>query len=83
MRLRDRRVSAQDHYSPDSGALVEWTEGWEIRESDHGSVYAFHHHPGGSQAAKVQTDAWGTVEARCPDCQGTYSWHSSEGVRFA
>jgi hypothetical protein len=64
-------------------ALVEWTEGWEIQESDHGLVLAFHHHQDGSHAAYLRTDAWGILEARCSACALTHSWHSSEGVSFA
>lgn len=83
MRARGTEASAQAGRTPDSMALVAWTEGWEIHESDHGSVLVFHHHHDGSHAADLRTDAWGTLEARCSACALTYSWHSSEGVSFA
>ena len=83
MRVRGTEASAQERRTPDSLAMVEWTEGWEIQESDHESVLVFHHHQDGSHAAELRADAWGTLEARCSVCALTYSWHSSEGVSFA
>ena len=83
MRARGTDASAQEGRTPDGMALVEWAHGWEIQESDHGSVLAFHHHQDGSHPAHLRTDAWGKLEARCSVCALTYSWHSSEGVSFA
>jgi hypothetical protein len=78
--VNSRRSEASDERRPsDSVAMVEWTDGWQIQESDYGSVLAFHHHPDGSRVAYVRTDPWGIVEAQCSACGLTYSWHSSEG----
>jgi len=59
--------------------MVEWTDGWQIQESDYGSVLAFHQHQDTSRIAYVRTDPWGIVEAQCSACGLTYWWHSSEG----
>jgi hypothetical protein len=80
---RGTEASVPEELTPDSMALVEWTEGWEIQEPDHGSVLVFHHHQDGSHAADLRTDAWGTLHARCSGCGLTFAWHSSEGVSFA
>jgi hypothetical protein len=62
----------------DTASFVEWVDGWEIQQSDYGSVLAFHHHDDGSRVAYLREDADGTFEARCSVCQLTYSWRSRD-----
>lgn len=64
---RSGGASAEESRDPAS-ALVEWANGWEIEETDFGTVFALHRHLDGSHVAYVTADADGPAEARCSGC---------------
>lgn len=80
MTTREIDAVAEEVAPLDSITLVEWADGWEIQESDYGSILAFHHHHDGSRVAYVRTDAFGTCDAQCSGCGVTHTWHTTEGV---